>query len=46
MSSESADLAALERFFEKLALLPKPEPLTPNLFSVAGPGQHENRLSN
>lgn len=45
MSSESANLAALERFFEKLALLPKPEPPTPNLFSVAGPGQHENRLS-
>lgn len=45
MYSESTDLAALERFFEKLALLPKPEPPTPNLFSVAGPGQHENRLS-
>ncbi|MCW4150017.1 PD-(D/E)XK nuclease family protein [Halomonas sp. 18H] len=45
MHSESTDLAALERFFEKLALLPKPEPATPNLFSVAGPGQHENRLS-
>ncbi|MCH4810823.1 PD-(D/E)XK nuclease family protein [Vreelandella neptunia] len=45
MYSESTDLAALERFFEKLALLPKPAPLTPNLFSVVGPGQHENRLS-
>lgn len=45
MYSESTDLAALERFFEKLALLPKPDPLTPNLFSVAGPGQNENRLS-
>lgn len=45
MSSESTDLAALERFFEKLALLPPPEPPTPNLFSEAGPGTKENRLS-
>ncbi|MGO1344779.1 PD-(D/E)XK nuclease family protein [Chromohalobacter japonicus] len=46
MSSESTDLAALERFFEKLALLPKPPPPSPNLFSEAGPGTNENRLSN
>ncbi|MEC8916474.1 MAG: PD-(D/E)XK nuclease family protein [Pseudomonadota bacterium] len=46
MSSESNDLAALERFFEKLALLPKPALPTPNLFSEAGPGTNENRLSN
>ena len=46
MSSETTDLAALERFFEKLALLPPPEPPTPNLFSEAGPGTNENRLSN
>ncbi|GAB3350879.1 PD-(D/E)XK nuclease family protein [Chromohalobacter beijerinckii] len=46
MSSETTDLAALERFFEKLALLPSPEPPTPNLFSEAGPGTNENRLSN
>ena len=46
MHSESTDLAALERFFEKLALLPKPPSPIPNLFAVAGPGQNENRLSN
>ncbi|WP_234272248.1 PD-(D/E)XK nuclease family protein [Billgrantia zhangzhouensis] len=45
MSSEATDLAALERFFEKLALLPPPKPPTPNLFSEAGPRTNENRLS-
>lgn len=45
MHTDSTNLAALEQFFEKLALLPKPQPPIPNLFSVAGPGQNENRLS-
>ncbi|MBY6112528.1 PD-(D/E)XK nuclease family protein [Halomonas sp. DP1Y21-3] len=36
---------ALEALFERMEQMPPPAPPEPNLFSISGPGQHENRLS-
>ena len=40
-----ASMKELEELFEKMGLLSVSEVVTPNLFSVAGPGHNENRLS-
>jgi len=42
---EDISIRGLEELFEKMSLLSVSEIVTPNLFSVAGPGHNENRLS-